>query len=561
MLVQCTHPSGLCIWGLKISAQVHYFVTIYSQKWIKSCIFQPPLYAVMSNPFSKWDGVYIYRRKHLEFVKIKTYLPRHLPTISNCSIDGWFIRNLVPKSVSFGHRSIRSSFNVFSCAWISSKKSSSTSSQSMKMTSWRLGSPSVRVLNPLMVNVWMFSIHTRFSFLHARNLLMPSFRDLSSSGGVVPALNLMWVRLCMLSEICRRMLLVMADSLIQLCRHKCSKLLNPLDITSKSLTRSNVIRDSERNLVQRLSCRNNSGEKDTCRSRTNSCRLGNGSFASPWSSFGGTTLPLSAQPLWIFNCTTLLGMSEKSTVLIPGAGKKSLWLKLLPKHSTSNFGQLSQRNCKMLLLTIHRFSVRSEPFMYVLRNFRACLSFLISGRSSSGIFVGASIFFCLLVSGFWYFWLRREEFGKTCRKSHMSTCLQMAPVFTTRFHLLHTLFHGKEEKKKDRCCVIHILKTYLIKKSCLNINLFQMKFSMKGNTERVITLIKVFNNKKDHQTNIEHNTIIEVRLYHTTPQLLCVAALHPPAQKLPCYCIVVSHKTLIHFNLKYGDAAVTCGRK
>ena len=33
-----------------------------------------------------------------------------------------------------------------------------------------------------------------------------------------------------------------------------------------------------------------------------------------------------------------------------------------------------------------------------------------------------------------------------------------------------------------------------------------------------------------------------------TPQLRCVTVLHPPAQKLRCYCIAVSHKSLMHCN-------------
>ena len=45
------------------------------------------------------------------------------------------------------------------------------------------------------------------------------------------------------------------------------------------------------------------------------------------------------------------------------------------------------------------------------------------------------------------------------------------------------------------------------------------------------------------------------------PQLRCVATLQCPAQKLQCDCTAVSHKSQIHFNLKCGDAAVTCARK
>ena len=49
---------------------------------------------------------------------------------------------------------------------------------------------------------------------------------------------------------------------------------------------------------------------------------------------------------------------------------------------------------------------------------------------------------------------------------------------------------------------------------------------------------------------------LKVHSYYAA--LICLATLHPPAQKLQCYCIAVLHE--IHFNLK-GDPAVTCGRE
>ena len=52
-----------------------------------------------------------------------------------------------------------------------------------------------------------------------------------------------------------------------------------------------------------------------------------------------------------------------------------------------------------------------------------------------------------------------------------------------------------------------------------------------------------------------------LRFIHTTPQLCCVAILHPPAQKLRCYCVAVSHESWTDFNLKCSDAAVTCRGK
>ena len=38
ILVQYTHPSGLCIWRIKILVCVHYFVAIYSRKYTKLLI-------------------------------------------------------------------------------------------------------------------------------------------------------------------------------------------------------------------------------------------------------------------------------------------------------------------------------------------------------------------------------------------------------------------------------------------------------------------------------------------------------------------------------------------
>ena len=51
-----------------------------------------------------------------------------------------------------------------------------------------------------------------------------------------------------------------------------------------------------------------------------------------------------------------------------------------------------------------------------------------------------------------------------------------------------------------------------------------------------------------------------VRSIHTTQQLRCVAALHPTAQKLQCYCIALSYERSIRFNLKCDEAAQTGGR-
>ena len=37
--------------------------------------------------------------------------------------------------------------------------------------------------------------------------------------------------------------------------------------------------------------------------------------------------------------------------------------------------------------------------------------------------------------------------------------------------------------------------------------------------------------------------VINLKLVHTIPQFCCVAAMHPSALKLQCYCIVMSHKS------------------
>ena len=48
----------------------------------------------------------------------------------------------------------------------------------------------------------------------------------------------------------------------------------------------------------------------------------------------------------------------------------------------------------------------------------------------------------------------------------------------------------------------------------------------------------------------------KVRSYYTAIVLRCRTA-----PKLRCYCIAVSHESYIHFNLKCGEAAMTCSRR